>query len=104
MVASGRVGDLVENAVEKSIRIQLDVMRVLLRNDEIKWGNLGIQNEADFLKGQLLAEILYDFASNFQRMHKRVPNPTEILEAHKIIIGRAVDIKRAIAESIRMDN
>ncbi|MGC2669777.1 MAG: hypothetical protein WA220_11395 [Candidatus Nitrosopolaris sp.] len=70
MVVSGRVGDLVENAVEKSIRIHLDVMRVLLRNDEIKWDNLGIQNEADFLKGQLLAEILYDFASNFHRMHK----------------------------------
>jgi hypothetical protein len=74
-------------------------MRMLRRNDEIKWDNLGIQNESDFLKGQLLAEILCDFTNNFHRMHKRVPKPTEILEAHKIIMGRAADIKRAITDT-----
>ncbi|MGB7954416.1 MAG: hypothetical protein WCF23_10570 [Candidatus Nitrosopolaris sp.] len=37
----------------------------------------------------MLAEILYDLTNNLNRMHKRAPNPTEILEAHKIIMGRA---------------
>ena len=67
MVVNGDIGNLVENAIERSIRHQLDVMRLLRRNREIKWDNLGIQNESDFLKGQLLAEILYDFANNFFR-------------------------------------
>lgn len=98
MVVSGHIGDLVETAIEKSIRHPLDVMINRRRNNEIKWDNLGIQNEADFLKGQLLVEILYDFASNFRGVYDRVPNPIEILEAHKIIMGRADDIKRAITD------
>jgi hypothetical protein len=91
----------VENAIERSIRLPLDVMMKQRRDREIKWDNIGIQNESDFLKGPLLAEILCDFTNNFHRMYKRVPNPTEILEAHKIIMGRAADIKRAITDSIR---
>jgi hypothetical protein len=67
MVVSGHIGDLVENAIEKSIRHPLDVIINRRRDNEIKWDNLGIQNESDFLKGQLLAEILYDFANNFIR-------------------------------------
>jgi hypothetical protein len=68
-------------------------MITLRRNHEIKWNNLGIQNEADFLKGQLLVEILYDFASNLHRVHKRVPNPTKILEAHKMIMVERMILK-----------
>ena len=90
-----------ETAIEKSIGHPLDVMINRRRTSEIKWDNLGIQNEADFLKGQLLAEILYDFANNFHGVYKRVPDHTEFLEAHKIIVGRADDIKKAITDSIR---
>ena len=93
MVVNGDIGNLVENAIERSIRHQLDVMRLLRRNREIKWDKLGIQNESDFLKGQLLAEILYDFANNFFRGHKRDPDHTEILEAYKIIMGRVAILK-----------
>jgi hypothetical protein len=100
MVVNGDIGNLVENAIERSIRHQLDVMRLLRRNREIKWDNIGIQIESDFLKGQLLAEILYDFANNFFRGHKRDPDHTEILEAYKIIMGRAADIKRAVTDTI----
>jgi hypothetical protein len=97
MVVSGHIGDLVENAIEKSI-IPLDVIINRRRDNEIKWDNLGIQNESDFLNGQLFAEILYDFANNYFREHKRVPDHTEILEAYKIIMGRADDFIKAITD------
>jgi hypothetical protein len=80
-VVTRHIADLMETSIEKSIRHLLDVIVNRGRDREIKWDNLGIQNEADFLKGQLLAEILYDFASNFHRGHKKVPDHTEILEA-----------------------
>jgi hypothetical protein len=98
MVVSGNIGDLIENAIERCIIHQLDVMRMLRRNDEIKWNNLEIKNGADFIKGYLLTEIVHDFASNFRMMHKRILTPPEILEAFKIIMGRADDIKKAITD------
>jgi hypothetical protein len=50
MIASGHIANLAENAIEKSIRHQLDVMVLWRSNDQIRWDNLGIQNEADFFK------------------------------------------------------
>jgi hypothetical protein len=42
----------------------------------------------------MLAEILHDFASNFRTVYTIQQSPAETLEAYKITIGRANDIKK----------
>src|SRR5919108_6286833 len=97
MNASDHIGNLVENAIEKR-HAMLDVMRILRKNSDIKWDNLGIQNESDFLKGYLLTEVLHDFAINFHKLHGNKPSSEEIVKAHKVFMRRAGDIKKSIAD------
>lgn len=102
MVSNNHIGDLVENAIEKTITHSLDVMTMRLHNSKIKWSNLEIQNKSDFLKGQLLAEILYDFGNSFLTVYHKKPSPTEYLEAYKIVMNRANDINKAVTD-IKID-
>lgn len=96
MVSNNHIGDLVENAIEKTITHSLDVMTMRLSNSTIKWSNLEIQNKSDFLKGQLLAEIIQDFTNNFSMVYAKKPSPTEYLDAYRIVMNRANEIKKAI--------
>ncbi len=98
MDTSDHIANLAENAIETCIIRQLDILKLLRQNNEIKWENLGIENESDFRKGFLLSEIMHEVANNFFKTEGRFLNPPGVIETYKIIMGRAEDIKKATAE------
>lgn len=78
----------------------MDGIMTRRRSNDIRWDNLEITKEVDFLKGYLLSEIQVEFAIQLYKVHHRSPSPLEFIEAYKVILNRADSIKRAIEEKI----
>jgi len=88
------IDNLVENAINK-IGTMLDEILPALHNEEIRWNNLDIKNESDFLKGYLVASVLLESMGQFYKFYN--PNPPEALE---VIMNRAGDIKKVITDEL----
>jgi hypothetical protein len=87
------IGNLVDNAIEKA-GAQLDGILALRHNKQIRWNNLRVEHESDFVRGFLLSEVIHEVANRFHKMKSR----QEFLEVYKATLERAIYIKKAIAE------
>lgn len=58
------IDNWVENAIDK-VESMLNGIMLMRRNKYIRWNNLEITDEVDFLKGYLLAEIIHESSKQF---------------------------------------